>query len=190
MGIPWDEDEIGTDCPQFPAGTTPKYLWCSISGVERCNPEGLNPGMPNGVYMLTQHSSFPCRWVTSEPLGNTGIQYEAKTISCTLSAYNSGFVTFAGLTLGALKFSFTNGDSCSTYPPLPLAGGGSAIVARTKPGSAPAVANVAELLNIEEEPDSMADFYPAADDKVVLKFCRQKTPTNILIVVDYSSFES
>jgi hypothetical protein len=190
MGIPWDEDEIGNNCRFFPAGETPKYLWASISGVEWCWPiEGVP--LPNGVFMMTQRPTSACTWEYASTAINVIFMLSTNLSRLQAAGGSGGLLFFSGQVTSAPKFSFQNLIICNPDYPPPWACGGSGIVSRRHQGTAPAVANVAELLNIEEKPDSMADFYPAANPaEAVLKFCRQKTPTNILIKVDYSSFES
>lgn len=190
MGIPWDEDEIGNDCNQFPPGETPKYLWASISGVTRCWDYEWIPSPLNGIWKLTQVEGSACMWQYLDD--DVMLTFQLSPTACVFGGgyYWPGWMVFDGLVAGPLIFSFPNLLVCNMYPMPPWFAGGHAIVSRRQPGTAPAIANVAALLNIEQEVDSMADFYPSSDDTVTLKFCRQKTPTNILIKVDYSSFES
>lgn len=69
MGIP-PITTPGENCLTcYPAGTTPRYLWFNVSGIQKGG--GWNPvdGEPaNGNWIMEQWEGFPCYWKEDYPL--------------------------------------------------------------------------------------------------------------------------
>lgn len=179
MGIPTDPNEwsYGASCFCWASGFTPDTLYASVSGI--MVGASWNPGMvppPNGIHVLTQKIS-PCFWSDAPPPHASF--YETTTISSGLHIVASMMVTgFSGWADAGCVFHFVN----QLVDPGGFYYGGQAVICQRESGSsAPSLADIAELLNMQGRESRKSEFFPLDNDELVAMFADQVESTRVRI---------
>lgn len=189
MGIKPQRTRYGTDCPRcWPAGKTPKYVKCFISGVKTGQDYlPVYGDTPNGYHDLVQHQEYACEF------GNVGEGFPYITLSLgvdrtLLRVRNPHLVnSFYELKMQPCADWFTNinreWEDSKFY-------GGYAHV--TVPGELDVeehdfyksltaiVSSVTPMI----DPDPRMECFPMADGKIAVRYAGKRDATNIMIKFD------
>jgi len=189
MGIDWTEEEFGNDCGCYPPGRTPKYLYASVSGIEWCTEGVPVAGPPNGIFKMTQDPGFPCIWTMDA--GGVTAWYSLAGGWSQLDIGISAPMTLAFTHLIKLPClaHFSNQLICPGILVPPWYHGGTGIVLSRGNDPLPSLQDFAELFGLIEDPFAKCDFWPVDTRILMLRYARQKSPTNILMKIDWTEYD-
>lgn len=189
MGVPWSEDDFGNNCGCWEAGHTPARLFVSFAGISSCPLAGLLPAPPNGIFELLQDGAIPCKF--SGGLPNFTIRWNTAGGNTNLTAdtFPPFLNIFGSFVARPCIFFLTSGNDCAGWPFDSPYRGGVGIVLSIGNAPYPSMQSIAELMNLAKDEFSFCDFWPIDENQISIRYARQRSPTNILIKVDFSEFD-
>lgn len=182
MGIPLDPpDDKGLDCGMlFPAGQTPDTMYASFGGIALGDDwiPGL-PGTPNGVWALPQ--VLACKWefenptwkITYEPGNPFGIVLEAELKPGVLYFFNQNPIF--------PPYRFVNEN---IWPQFNIYYGGSAQIMFIADPPDASFQEIADLVSVPKESDTMVEFWPYNAQDVMVRFANQRYSINVLTKIE------
>lgn len=177
MGIPTppDDYEYGLDCGCWSAGHTPKNIYVAFAGITMGDlwlPAYGSP--PNGIYSFPQRTA--CSWHDGVIPYRSGYATYAPGSSVRIAG-GIAYAFFASVGQNCV-FAFANESVCPDH----IFCGGIAIVFQLEPGSsAPSLADIMELINMQGRESRKAEVFPLDNSHLVTMFADQVESTRIRI---------
>lgn len=184
MGIPTNPDDYlyGPNCLTcWAPNKTPKDLYASFSGIMTgATWEDWMGAAPNEIFKLS--SAVPCLWTA---------YHEPRDIRFGITAPSSGLsieIDFAWF-----AFTATNAPPCDFHfvnalvdPGLDFYGGQAIVVQKEAGSSAPSLADIAALLNMDGRESRMSEVFPLDNTHLVAMFADLLESTRIRIKYDFT----
>lgn len=183
MGLPTEPDPPGNDCLCcWPEGQTPSIVYISFEGLESCNKApGIIPPPFNGNVQLSQQEESPCNFLHEfDNFTFTYFSCEGGNTSChQLYWFEEMFFDF---TDSDCDIALTNILDCVAEHIH--AQGGYASVAWNLGPTDHSIGSLLNSINMEPHAKTKFDFWPASEERMVVRFARKSDATNILILVE------
>lgn len=184
MGIPTDEiDTIpGVGCAaHFDVDETPKYVYISLSGIAKGTDwhVGLPPA-PTGLFKLTHHAG--CEWRFVHP--DWAVTYLTTAVSSTL------IVSLVGDPFALVQFVFVGLETWFEVTrfgsPFDYYTSGFGVMSLTGPSVDWSLSEVALSIGLHPSANLLAEVWPVAGDKSVIRYAQKSDATVVKIKKDLS----
>lgn len=183
MGQPTEPFEYGEDCLCcWPEGETPSKVYISFEGLESCDKApGVIPLPFNGVVAVPQSEEENCNFDRDfDGFHFTWASCLGLRSTCRQLWYYEEM--FHDVKHADCKIYFENVLNCIGEH-IHAEGGNATIMFHTGTNDH-SIGSLLNAINMEPDPKTKFEFWPAKEGRIMVRFARKKDATNILILVE------